>query len=152
MLLGLARCRFNLNEADEARREEHRRQMHEPYRTLLGHFRHEIGHYYWERLIQHPDRIEAFRQVFGDERERYADALKSHYDRGAPPDWQEHFISAYASSHAWEDWAETWAHYLHMTDTLETAAVCGLTSVHPGRTTRREARRARGRPKRPSIE
>ena len=117
---------IDVAEADGAEREARRLQLHEPYRTLLGHFRHEIGHYYWDRLIQNSERIEAFRQVFGDERVRYEDALKRHYDQGAPPDWQERFVTAYASSHAWEDWAETWAHYLHMTDNLETAAACGL--------------------------
>jgi len=41
-------------------------------------------------------------------------------------------VSAYASAHPWEDWAETWAHYLHMIDTLETAATCGV-SLKPNR-------------------
>jgi hypothetical protein len=117
---------IDVAEADDAQRESRRLQMHEPYRTLLGHFRHEIGHYYWDRLIQHAGRIDAFRQVFGDESESYQAALQRHYDAGVPPDWQQRFISPYASSHPWEDWAETWAHYLHMTDTLETAAACGL--------------------------
>ncbi len=118
---------INVAEADDAEREQRRLQLHEPYRTLLGHFRHEIGHYYWDRLVAGSDRLDAFRACFGDEREDYAAALKSHYDGGAPDRWQERFVSAYASAHAWEDWAETWAHYLHMTDTLETAAACGLT-------------------------
>ena len=113
-------------EADDAEREQRRQRLHEPYRTLLGHFRHEIGHYYWERLLAGSDRLDAFRERFGDERQDYAAALARHYDDGAPADWQERFISAYASTHPWEDWAESWAHYLHMTDTLETAAACGL--------------------------
>ncbi|MGH7169760.1 MAG: zinc-binding metallopeptidase family protein [Gemmataceae bacterium] len=123
---------INLAEADDAEREKRRMRMHEPYRTLLGHFRHEVGHYYWDRLIQDSEGIEDFRARFGDEREDYGQALQSHYQEGAPVDWQERFLSSYASSHPWEDWAETWAHYLHMTDTLETAITCGL-SLRPRR-------------------
>jgi len=121
---------ISVAEADDAERERRRLQLHEPYRTLLGHFRHEIGHYYWERLLAGSDRLEAFRARFGDERADYAAALQQHYAQGAPEQWQERFISAYASTHPWEDWAETWAHYLHMTDTLEMAAACGL-SLRP---------------------
>ena len=106
--------------------------MHEPYRTLLGHMRHESGHYYWDRLIGTTSEVDEFRLLFGDERSDYAAALRAYYDRGAPADWQERFVSAYASSHPWEDWAETWAQYLHMVDTLETAAACGL-SLRPRR-------------------
>jgi hypothetical protein len=123
---------INVAEADDAEREKRRHQMHEPYRTLLGHFRHEVGHYYWDRLIKDGDRIDDFRNIFGDEREDYGQALEHHYRNGAPQDWQQQFVSAYASSHAWEDWAETWAHYLHMADTLETATGCGL-SLRPRR-------------------
>jgi hypothetical protein len=101
--------------------------MREPYRTLLGHMRHEIGHYYWDRLIAGSDRLEAFRALFGDERADYGEALERHYEQGPPADWQSRLISTYASAHPWEDWAETWAHYLHMTDTLEMAAATGLT-------------------------
>jgi len=117
---------INVEEADDAEREKRRNQLHEPYRTLLGHLRHEVGHYYWDRLIANGDRLAAFRELFGDEQLDYAEALKLHYENGAPADWQERFVSAYSSSHPWEDWAETWAHYLHMTDTLDTAAACGL--------------------------
>ncbi|CAN5472482.1 putative zinc-binding peptidase [soil metagenome] len=117
---------MNIIEADEVEREKRRVSMHEPYRTLLGHFRHEIGHYYWDVLIQNSPRLDAFRELFGDERVEYDKALKKHYEQGPPPNWQENFVSAYASSHAWEDWAETWAHYLHVTDTLETAADSGI--------------------------
>jgi hypothetical protein len=123
----------NLAEADDVERERRRLQMHEPYRTLLGHFRHEVGHYYWARLIQGSDFLEKYRQLFGNEEEDYAQALEHHYKEGPPADWQERFVSAYASSHPWEDWAETWAHYLHMADTLETAIACGL-SLRPKRT------------------
>jgi hypothetical protein len=117
---------INLAEADDAERERQRGKMGELYRTLLGHFRHEIAHYYWDRLIAHSPWLETFRQIFGDERPDYAQALQTYYAQGAPPDWSEHFISAYASSHPWEDFAETWAHYFHMVDTLETANAFGL--------------------------
>jgi hypothetical protein len=123
---------INIAEADDAEREKRRVQMHEPYRTLLGHFRHEVGHYYWDRLIRGSDRLNAFRERFGNEEENYAEALQRHYRNGPPKDWQERFVTTYASSHPWEDWAETWAHYLHMVDTLETAAACGI-SMKPKR-------------------
>ncbi|MGH7963979.1 MAG: zinc-binding metallopeptidase family protein [Candidatus Binatia bacterium] len=123
---------INVAEANDAEREKQRRQLHEPYRTLLGHFRHEVGHYYWDRLIKNSEQLAAFRQLFGDERENYEEALKRHYQHGASDDWQQRFISIYASAHPWEDWAETWAHYLHMTDTLETAVACGV-SLSPRR-------------------
>ena len=113
---------LNVAEADSPERERMRIAMGENYRTLLGHFRHELGHYYWDRLVRdHPERLEAFRALFGDEREDYAQALQRHYENAAPPDWEQRHISAYAASHAWEDWAETWAHYLHIADTLEMA-------------------------------
>ena len=118
---------LNVAEADDVERERRRVRLHEPYRTLLGHFRHEVGHYYWDRLIKDSPLIDDFRERFGDERQDYAQALQQHYDQGPRIDWQQQFVSAYASVHPWEDWAETWAHYLHMTDTLETAAACGLT-------------------------
>ncbi len=117
---------LNVIEADDAVRAEIRQKMHEPYRTLLGHFRHEIAHYYFERLVQGSENYALFRKVFGDETEDYNKALQAHYANGAPADWQVHHISAYASSHPHEDWAETFAHYLHMIDTLETAYAFGL--------------------------
>jgi len=117
---------INLNEADDALREKLRTAMGEPYRTLLGHFRHEVGHYFWDVLVRDAGRLEACRAVFGDERADYGEALKRHYAEGAPADWQEHHISTYATAHPWEDFAETWAHYLHIYDTLETAAAFGL--------------------------
>lgn len=123
---------INVAEADDVERERRRQQLHEPYRTLLGHFRHETGHYYWDRLIQDRPAIEMFRKYFGDERKDYEQAIRDHYQRGAPPDWQSHFVTAYAAAHPWEDWAETWAHYLHIVDTLETAVGCGL-AVRPHR-------------------
>jgi len=122
---------LNIDEADDARREEERTRLHEPYRTLIGHFRHEIGHYYWDLLVGGTPWLERFRSVFGDERADYAQALAAHY--AAPrADWPERFVSAYASSHPWEDWAECWAHYLHIQDGLETAAAWGLRLASPG--------------------
>jgi hypothetical protein len=121
---------LNLAEADDSERERQRQNMGEPYRTLLGHFRHEIAHYYWSRLIATSDRLGAFRDLFGDERRDYGAALQEHYAKGPPPDWPSHFVSSYASSHPWEDFAETWAHYFHMIDTLETAGAFGL-SLRP---------------------
>lgn len=114
------RITLNVAEADSAERERRRVEMGENYRTLLGHFRHELGHYYWDRLIRDdPERLSGFRALFGNERVDYEQALKAHYAKGAPPDWEQRHISAYAASHPWEDWAETWAHHLHITDTLE---------------------------------
>ncbi len=117
---------INLAEADDAEREKRRTGLAEPYRTLLGHMRHESGHYYWDRLILRGGTTDTFRGVFGDERQDYGAALATHYRAGAPADWQDRFVSAYATAHPWEDWAETWAHYLHILDTLEMAAHCGL--------------------------
>jgi hypothetical protein len=118
---------INLAEADDAERERRRTAMGEPYRTLLGHFRHEIAHYYWDRLVRDGGQLERFRAVFGDETRDYGEALQQHYASGPPADWQNSYISAYAASHAWEDFAETWAHYTHIVDGLETARAFGVT-------------------------
>jgi hypothetical protein len=117
---------LNIAEADDAIREKMRLTMNERYRTVLGHFRHESGHHYWERLVVHSEWLAPFRELFRDEREDYDRALKCHYEQGPPQDWPQRFISAYASAHPWEDWAETWAHYLHIVDTMETAREFGL--------------------------
>jgi hypothetical protein len=117
---------LNIVEADDAVRAEARQKMHEPYRTLLGHFRHEIAHYYFQRLVLGSKNYPLFRKTFGDETQDYGEALKTYYTNGAPAGWQSQHISAYASAHPHEDWAETFAHYLHMTDTLETAYAFGL--------------------------
>jgi hypothetical protein len=122
----------NLAEADDAEREKRRQSLNEPYRTLLGHLRHESGHYYWERLVNDTAWLPRFRELFGDERLDYGAALRAYYAAGPVGDWPERFISGYASAHPLEDWAETWAHYLHMIDTLETAAACGF-SLQPRR-------------------
>jgi hypothetical protein len=119
---------INLTEADDAERERQRDVMREPYRTLLGHFRHEVAHFYWDRLVRDEETVlMLFRELFGDERQDYQAALQNHYANGAPADWPDHYVSAYASAHPWEDFAETWAHYLHMVDTLETARAFGMT-------------------------
>jgi hypothetical protein len=116
---------INVAEADDPFREKMRKQLGENYRTLLGHFRHEIGHFYWNRLIAKSERLSTFRALFGDEQASYQDAVQRHYVQGAPADWNVRFVSAYATMHPWEDWAETWAHYMHMVDVLETAGRSG---------------------------
>lgn len=115
-----------LDEADGVHREHMRSSLNEHYRTLLGHFRHEVGHFYWDVLVRDGGNLEACRAVFGDERADYDEALKTYYASGAKPDWQTYAISAYATSHPWEDFAETWSHYLHIVDTLEMAYSFGL--------------------------
>ena len=120
----------NIAEADDDERERRRIHLREPYRTLLGHLRHEVAHYYWDQLIAGTARQVKFRELFGNEEADYSVALERYYEEGPPADWQARFISAYASAHPWEDWAETWAHYLHIEDTVETAAGFGI-SVRP---------------------
>ncbi len=117
---------INIAEADPATREAMRQDMAEPYRTILGHFRHESGHYYWDLLVRGSEWTNEFHRLFGDETLDYGQALERHHAQGAPSGWAEQFVSAYASSHPWEDWAETWAHYLHIIDTLETAQQFGI--------------------------
>lgn len=121
---------LNAEEAEDAVRERIRAEMREPYRTLLGHFRHEIGHYYWDLLVLPTPWIDDFRALFGDDRADYAAALQTHYEQGPPPDWADRFVSSYASTHPWEDWAETWAHYLHMADTADTAMSFGVDATN----------------------
>ncbi len=117
---------LNITEADSVHRESTRKAMQERYRTLVGHLRHEVGHYYWDRLVQASPWEVEFREMFGDERRDYAESLKTHYASGPPADWSTRYVSSYASSHPWEDWAETWAHYMHMHDTVDTALSFGL--------------------------
>lgn len=131
---------IDLAEGHDAHREATRVAMGEPYRTMLGHLRHEVGHYYWQVLVgghgppagaTDPTALQRFRDLFGDESEDYAAALERHYSVGAPADWQSRYVSAYATAHVWEDWAETFAHYLHIRDTLQTAAAYGLFVTGP---------------------
>jgi len=119
---------LNLAEADAAQRESMRTAMKERYRTLLGHFRHEIGHYYWDRLVRDTSALSGFRELFGDETADYMEALRVHYSKPPALDYADHYISNYAASHPWEDFAETFAHYLHLVDTLETAQQFGFVS------------------------
>jgi hypothetical protein len=121
---------INVAEADDDYREQHRDALREPYRTVLGHLRHEIGHYYWDELIRDTPWLEPFRTLFGDERADYGEAMRRNYEQGPPPDWRDRFISGYAAMHPWEDWAETWAHYTHMRSTLQTVASFGLDTTH----------------------
>ena len=134
---------LDVAESDDAHREALREQLGEPYRTVLGHFRHEVGHYYWPLLVPEGGARERCRALFGDEREDYGAALERHYETGPPPDWSQRFVSAYATMHPWEDWAETFAHYLHIWDTLQTAGAYGVRVGAPGAGARR--RRAFGR-------
>jgi hypothetical protein len=116
---------IDLAESDDARREARRAQLSEPYRTMLGHLRHELGHYLQPWLLD-DDAWAECRRLFGDERVDYAESLDRHYAEGPPPDWEQRHVSAYAAMHPWEDWAETFAHYLHIRDTLQTAGEYGV--------------------------
>lgn len=119
---------LDLAESGDAHREAMRAQMGEPYRTVLGHLRHEVGHHYWTVLAAGEPARERARALFGDEREDYQAALDRHYAQGPPPDWAERHVSAYATMHPAEDWAETFSHYLHIRDTLQTARAYGVTA------------------------
>jgi hypothetical protein len=123
-----------IREADSVHREQMRKELSELYRTLIGHLRHEVGHYYWDQIV-YPDAnvLARFRQIFGDERADYGKSLQAYYANGAIDNWTESHISPYATSHPWEDWAETWAHYLHIMDMVETAHFFGL-KVDPSKT------------------
>ncbi|WP_295544825.1 putative zinc-binding metallopeptidase [uncultured Pseudacidovorax sp.] len=121
---------LNIEEGDDAQREKTRAEMREPYRTLVGHFRHEIGHYYWDVLVAPTPWLQDFRALFGDETQDYGQALQRHYENGPPADWALRYVTSYASTHPWEDWAETWAHYLHMADTVDTALSFGVNAVN----------------------
>jgi len=117
---------INIAEADDVERERRRLELNEQQRTLLGHFRHESGHYYWDRLVANGPLIGRIRECFGDERVDYGAALQRYYNDGPASNWQDTHVSAYASSHPWEDWAECWAHWLQITDSLEMAVAIGL--------------------------
>jgi hypothetical protein len=123
---------LNILEADDVYREHERHALGEPYRTLVGHFRHEMGHYYWERFFlkrnEDDELLAEFRALFGDERDDYAAALDRHYTNGPVTTWPSTHITGYAASHPWEDWAETWAQYLHILDGVETAQSFGWAS------------------------
>lgn len=116
---------LDLAESDDLYRERLRLDLDEPYRTMLGHFRHEIGHYYWMMLVD-GKRTQEFRELFGDERDDYQEAMSKHYEEGAPDGWETTYISKYATMHPWEDFAETFAHFLHIRATMHTATSFGL--------------------------
>jgi hypothetical protein len=127
---------LDLSESDDAHREQVRQDLGEPYRTMLGHLRHEVGHYYWQLLVEpDPTWLARFRTLFGDETQDYGDAIDHHYGTGDTPgaveDWQDEHVSSYATMHPWEDWAETFAHELHILDTLQTAAAYGMKVTGP---------------------
>ncbi|MDQ7992831.1 MAG: putative zinc-binding metallopeptidase [Propionicimonas sp.] len=117
---------LDLAEGDPVHRERVRVELAEPYRTMLGHFRHEVGHYYQWQLVERTDRLLECRRLFGDERTDYPAAIQRHYEDGPPPDWPASHISTYATMHPYEDFAETWAHFLHICDAIETAGEYGL--------------------------
>ena len=122
---------LDLAEADDEHREQLRRRLDEPYRTLLGHFRHEIGHYYWPLLVTDDDTLASCRALFGDDRADYGEAVKHHY--ASPPvlGWEDDYISRYATMHPYEDWAETFAHYLHIVDVMQVADSFGIGRPRP---------------------
>ncbi|ESQ75207.1 putative zinc-binding metallopeptidase [Asticcacaulis sp. AC402] len=113
-------------EADDPTREQQRAMMNEPYRTLLGHFRHETGHFIWNHMVRNTGKVDSFRAVFGDESVDYGQALQKHYREGPARGWGSNYISFYATSHPWEDFAECFAHVLHIVDSLETAHMFGI--------------------------
>ena len=117
---------LNVLEADDAARAAMQSEMLEPYRTLIGHFRHESGHYYWSLVSEDVESTTMFKGVFGDPKADYATALRRYYHDGPSCDWHSSFISTYATSHPLEDWAETWSHYLYIFDALQTARAQGL--------------------------
>jgi hypothetical protein len=133
---------LDLSESDDAHREFVRQQLGEPYRTVLGHLRHEIGHYYWPSLVEQNGNVAAFRELFGDERVPYEDALVRYYSQD-DTDWSATHVSRYATMHPWEDWAETFAHYLHIDAGLTTAGAIGLAVSEPARSAGRAAWTAR---------
>jgi hypothetical protein len=144
---------LDLSESDDAHREFVRQQLGEPYRTVLGHLRHEIGHYYWPILAEGRGHIERFRQLFGDERVSYQAESERHYRSGPPSDWASSDVSQYATMHPWEHWAETFAHYLHIRSGSKapTRSVCTATTRPPPPGARRDRTRTTSRSARSSI-
>jgi hypothetical protein len=119
---------ISVAEADPVLRIARREALQEPYRTMIGHMRHEIAHMLWWRLSLRPDFLDAFRDMFGDERSDYVAALQRHYEQGPPPGWRDAYLTTYASAHPHEDWAETAAHLLHLTDLADSFSAAGLSS------------------------
>ncbi|MEE4184153.1 MAG: putative zinc-binding metallopeptidase [Gammaproteobacteria bacterium] len=123
---------INVAEADDVERTEQRNAMQERYRTLLGHFRHEAGHYYYGKLVCSPEKLREWRGIFGDERVDYGLRMQEYYADGPPPAWAHDFVSSYATAHPHEDWAESFSHYLHIIDALETLRSSGMTALQAG--------------------
>jgi hypothetical protein len=122
---------IDLAEGDDAHRAKVQAELAEPYRTMLGHLRHEVGHYYEMVLVRGDALLEACRELFGDERADYQAEIDRHYSEGPPADWQASYISTYATMHPFEDFAETFAHWMHIGEAVETARAYGLTTVDP---------------------
>ena len=123
---------LDLAEADPVTSERNRARLGEPYRTPLGHVRHETGHWHWQAWVATvPERLERFRGLFGDERDDYAAALERHYEGGDDGGWRNEYVTFYASAHPWEDYAESFAHVLHILDTIETAHAHDLIDADP---------------------
>ena len=118
---------ISITESDPVLNVIRREALDESYRTMIGHLRHELAHMIWWRLSIEPDFLADFRALFGDERADYRAALDRHYAAGPPSGWQNQFLSAYASAHPHEDWAETAAHVLHLIDIADSALAVGLT-------------------------
>ena len=111
---------INVTEASEPTRMHRQEELGELYRTMLGHMRHEMAHFLHLRLMALPGFPDRFRALFGDERDDYGEALQRHYADPKPAG--ECHITGYATAHPHEDWAETTAHLLHLTDLLDSAA------------------------------
>ena len=124
---------ISVTEAEPVLSATRREALHEPYRTMIGHMRHEISHMLWWRLSLREDFLDAFREMFGDERMDYRAALQNHYEHGPPPDWRQRFLTSYASTHPHEDWAETAAHVLHLTDITDSFVAAGLSLPSPAK-------------------
>lgn len=120
---------IDLAESQAAHRERVREQLGEPYHTMLGHFRHEVGHYLEWQLVRDGEVLERCREIFGDDTASYQDEIDRHYAEGPPAGWESSYISSYATMHPYEDFTETRAHYLHICDTIQTASEYGLTTV-----------------------
>ena len=117
---------ISVAEADEVVRMSRRNALDEPHRSLIGHMRHELAHMIWWRLSRNDQFLSGFRTLFGDERSNYSRALQRHYNLGPPPDWRDHYLTAYASAHPHEDWAETAANLMHLTDIADSFVGSGF--------------------------
>ena len=102
---------INILEADDVARVSARSALNERQRTILGHFRHESGHFLWDRLFKRLPLSSEFKAIFGDPDKDYQKSLNQYYKDGPQSDWSSRFITAYASSHPLEDFAETWNHF-----------------------------------------